>query len=279
MFWDFGGFGYGGFGDDGVDRSGWKDKSDAAIRREDQAKHLFDAFLEKSKASQVFPVTEEVVPPAVHLTDACWKTFKKYVVAKGCTTKRREATFDERKKSGDSRKGKLYVISVTVPVHPDQAKEAMAEKKRKAAEVAEEKRQKAAAAAEKKRIEAELRAEEERQLQAKIKEEYASIESSFFEKKVLTEQDSNITNEPAKKKLKLSVPLNRILQHADSIHQDRARAISNEVSKELNEERTRLLSELSTKFRAIETNRKQEAQDRCNSIKKCIEDMAVAAKE
>jgi len=116
---DFGG-GYGGGYGDGVDRSGWSDKSAAALRRECQAKQLFKDFLEecKDKPHAAFPVTQEVVPCKVHLTNACWASFKRSVVAKGCKAKRREATVQERIASKDKRKSRMYVISITCPVNP-----------------------------------------------------------------------------------------------------------------------------------------------------------------
>lgn len=56
------------------------------------------------------------------------------------------ATVEERAATGDKRKGKMYVISITCPVHPSKAledkakKEAAAvEKKKKAEEAAERK--------------------------------------------------------------------------------------------------------------------------------------------
>jgi hypothetical protein len=143
--------GFGGFGGGceydhyGPNRSNWREKSDAAVRRATQAKRLFDEFLEKQGQETTFPVTQEVVPPAVHLTDACWKTFKKYVTSKGCTTKRREATREERIASKDSRNGKMYVISVTCPTNPS----LLEEQKQKDAAALEEQKKKAAAAAEK----------------------------------------------------------------------------------------------------------------------------------
>ena len=42
----------------------------------------------------------------VHLTQACWKTFKQFVIAKSCKAKRRVATPAEKRASGETRKGK-----------------------------------------------------------------------------------------------------------------------------------------------------------------------------
>jgi len=100
----------------GVNRSGWAEKSDAAIRRENAANDLFDAFLKKCASydpndKSIFPITEEVVKANVYLTGPCYTSFRKRVLAKNCKVKRREATPQERKESGDKRKGKLYVIN------------------------------------------------------------------------------------------------------------------------------------------------------------------------
>ena len=59
-------------------------KSDAALRREREAVDLVSSFLEtaNSQSGSSFPLTEEIVPAHCHLTDACWKTLKKQVVAK-----------------------------------------------------------------------------------------------------------------------------------------------------------------------------------------------------
>jgi hypothetical protein len=43
--------GMGGMGDFDVDRRGWKDKSNAAERREDEAKKCFLEFLERTTTS------------------------------------------------------------------------------------------------------------------------------------------------------------------------------------------------------------------------------------
>ncbi len=70
----------------------------------------------------IFPITEEVVDANVHLTEACWTTFRKRVENKGCKAKRRVATVEERAATGDKRKGKMYVISITCPVQRRKAR-------------------------------------------------------------------------------------------------------------------------------------------------------------
>ena len=122
LFLGYDDHGYGGYDDWGPNRSGWAEKSDAASRREHQANSQFDDFLKRCSAldanDKSFPITEEVVQANVHLTGACWSSFRKRVVGKGCKVKRREATHVERKASGDTRKGKLYVISSHAPSTP-----------------------------------------------------------------------------------------------------------------------------------------------------------------
>jgi hypothetical protein len=116
--------------DERVDRSDWRDKSDAALRREHQAKELLDAFLQEAESMTTFPVTkDDLVPASLHLTFECWKSFKEYAVKKGCTTKRRVATMPERIAAKDMRKGKMYVVAVTIPAHPSVAKDVALAKK------------------------------------------------------------------------------------------------------------------------------------------------------
>lgn len=156
----FGGYGY----DDGGlpgrgERDGWAEKSSAATAREDCAKKMLDSWIELCSKFDVakFPVEEaSLIPAKVHLTDACWKSFRKYAInEKGVKVGRREATPQERKESGDKRRGKLYVISVKLLVHPSNAVEASKTKKEKA-KVALEKRKEREAQREEERKLAEL---------------------------------------------------------------------------------------------------------------------------
>lgn len=209
--WSYGGF-YGSSlfrslyddGDDfGPNRRNWADKSEAALRRERTAISLFTAFIGKCTglSETDFPVTEEVVKANTHLTDACWKSFRKTVEARGCKAKRREATIQERIESKDKRKGKLYVISVTCPVHPSKVEE----EKKKARLAAERKAQKAK----------EDREERERLAvlhQTQVKEEYAQI----------------VKGEPVTG----NVTSGAVLKHAQSVHEERVSQIRSEVAKE-----------------------------------------------
>jgi len=111
----YGGYGggYGGFDDDTVDRSHFRDKSDAAEAREVAAKKTFSAALLKREMNGEKTLwLENLIKPSVHLTDACWKDFRKFVVSHGCSCKRVEATAEEKKKCGAKRKGKCFFISV-----------------------------------------------------------------------------------------------------------------------------------------------------------------------
>jgi hypothetical protein len=164
------------FGDDGViNLSDWRVKSDASIRRQTEAIALFDKFLEEKKKATVFPITEDLVPVTTHLTEPCWHTFRRHAESKGCHAKRRLATVSERE-GVKERKGKMYVVSVTVPVHPSQAVAVNEEKKRQAELEAAKRKGKAQASAARKKAEQEhledIRRENEQARQAVIRREY-----------------------------------------------------------------------------------------------------------
>lgn len=165
------GFGY--YDDEGrVDRAGWSAKSAAASRRERQAKQLLDGFLDqcsKLNPSTDFPRTcDNLVTADIHLTQPCWLSFRKYALSRGCQVKRREATVAERRATGDKRKGKMYVISATLPVHPSRAVQAAENRKVQAA---------AASAKRKEREEkkAEVRAREEQIKRQRIADAYHRV--------------------------------------------------------------------------------------------------------
>jgi hypothetical protein len=66
----FGSYGeYGGY-DEGLNRGDWAEKSQKALEREAFAKASFDLFLKRCEALTTFPVTEVIVQPSNHLTDA-----------------------------------------------------------------------------------------------------------------------------------------------------------------------------------------------------------------
>ena len=137
-----------------VNRSGWSDKSAAASRREAQAKQLLDTFLEQCAKlpPSSFPKTEEnLVTADIHLTNPCWSSFRKYALSKGCQVKRREASLTERRVTHDKRKGKMYVVSATLPVHPSQAVQAQKEKEEQAAVAAAKRKEREQKRAEEKK--------------------------------------------------------------------------------------------------------------------------------
>jgi|Transcript_18077 hypothetical protein len=264
FYGDFDGYG-GDFDGYGPDRGNWSDKSQAAIRRENQAHVLVDAFFEKCKTVEVFPVTEVVVPPKVHLTNACWKSFKEYVISRGCTTKRREATCQERVESGDKRSGKLYVISVTVSVHPSKAEEEKLAQKKKAKE-----------AAEKRQLEQERKAAIEKELCERTKREYQAVVDSLDNKtaSVFKEQDMNQESDkpsPNKKQKTITVPKSRFLAHADCMHQNRLQEIHTLISREKTAEQSKMWLELEQRMEAKKVKLQTEAKEYMSSIKAAIE--------
>eukprot|EP00985_Skeletonema_marinoi_P011299 scaffold5359_cov112-Skeletonema_marinoi.AAC.8 len=263
---------YDGFG--GPDRRCWADKSEAALRRERTADGKFDDFLKKCSAldmndKSIFPLTEEVVDASTHLTEACWKTFRKRVENKGCKAKRRQATLEERVASGDHRKGKLYVISITCPVHPSKAKD-------------EKLKKEAAAAAKKKK--AEEAAEHKARLAAmhkeKVSETYAKIVGEEHD-------DSNTQHKtPGKAKaatmdsfVNVKVTSADLLQHAMTVHnkrqteirlanQSEERKLMSELMKKLEEEK----QELRRKMKSNESKLIEGAKAEYEEVKGKIEE-------
>jgi hypothetical protein len=289
-----------GFDDYGPDRSGWRDKSDAAARRERQAQHLFDQFLHsvaENDPTTSFPLTQDVIPPEVHLTGACYTSFRKYVASKGCTAKRREATPTERSNlsTKDRRSAKMYVVRITVPVHPAQAMENERRNKEAAAKRDEKKRE----AEQKARIEAERKRKLEHELDEKTKQEYASVVSYVMESSSTTvsvekenvvpetnnnhddNDDDDDVKESPKKRLKttgggpllaITVPQARILQHAQEMLEIKKVAIHRQMDVENMKERLQILRELAKKYQEKKEAEMKKAQEHCDRIKKAIMD-------
>ena len=100
MFAFYGGFG--GFDDDGFDRSNFREKSAAAQRREDSAKAAFDAMCKRTEEETPAKVTVELLKPGTHLTQPCWTAFNKHVKRRaGWSAKRRVATNEEKRAAGE----------------------------------------------------------------------------------------------------------------------------------------------------------------------------------
>ncbi len=181
----------------------------------------------------IFPLTEEVVDASTHLTETCWKTFRKRVENKGCKAKRREATFAERLDSGDKRKGKLYVISITCPVHPSKAKE---DKEKKEAAAAAKKKKAEEVAARKTRLAA-LHKEKVSEMYAKIIGEHDESDNQHKtpgKAKATTTMDSFVN---------VKVKSADLLQHAMTVHSQR----QNEIRLTNQSEERKLMSELMKK--------------------------------
>jgi len=104
----------GGF--DEIDRSDFKEISDAAMTRLESAKATFDTFLKEVELKGQKAVTKDhLLTPDVHLVDACWKLFSKHVKAQGCIAHRIKATEEEKKTYKQTRKGPVYFVNVKIP--------------------------------------------------------------------------------------------------------------------------------------------------------------------
>uniref|UniRef100_A0A7S3K4B8 Uncharacterized protein n=1 Tax=Aureoumbra lagunensis TaxID=44058 RepID=A0A7S3K4B8_9STRA len=123
----FNGIGFVGFGLrpgvsgwDFIDRSGFAEKSQAAMRREKAAKDAFDEF-RAAVEKQGAPVTKKdfLLPPS-HLTSACYADFRKHVLASpGWTCRRRRATEQEKSIFKEKRKAPVYFIDLSYkPIDP-----------------------------------------------------------------------------------------------------------------------------------------------------------------
>ena len=95
------------------------EKSACAIKRESRVRMNLDSFLREcvTMLATSFPTTKEIASAKEHLTDACWRTLRTHVSSIGCTVQRREITLIERALISRKyiRKGKMFVITVTVP--------------------------------------------------------------------------------------------------------------------------------------------------------------------
>jgi hypothetical protein len=237
------------FGGDGVNRRNWADKSQAAIRREHQAKQLFDTFVEDcntTKQDTDFPLTQDAVVPAdIHLTDACWKSFRKYVEAKGCQAKRREALYAERK--GATRKGKMYVIHIVVPAHPARAVEAANLKKQQSEEAAQKRKEQAAALQAK-------REEKAKEVQTKSKAAYDIIMNEMQGGVHDKENTSNKKDDDGAKVVidTKGITSNDVNKFADKAHYERLNEIRSTIEKEKSQLVKQVLEQIETKKRGLE---------------------------
>lgn len=254
---------------DGPDRSYWNEKSEAAMRRETQAIGMFNSHLQRLKPFEksAFPVTADLIPCTLHLTGPCWQTFKAYVMKAGCSAKRREATPEERAKI--KKTSKVYVISVTVPTHPDDLQEAARSKKEADAAAAEEKKRKQ-----------KLKEEKERLLQIKTAEEYTTILDLLKENttasttSLLTDQTNMVEAGSKKRKAdsslettSVTVPRARLLKYADDMHTKQKYMIDQDLAKE----RRKLIAEVDRRMAERKKSLIEEAEEKLKLIKDTIE--------
>jgi len=93
--------------------SGYAQKSQAALRREEAAIEAFDAF-RQAQTTPTTKMTAILLQPSHHLASPCYTTFAKHVRSfPGWRAKRREATPAEKIASKETRKGKVYFVSVS----------------------------------------------------------------------------------------------------------------------------------------------------------------------
>ena len=103
----FGGFD---FDDDHLHRGDWSEKSGAASAREEAARVAFTALVKETST----PTTVELLKPSTHLTQPCWRDFKKFIGQHaGWSAKRRQATEAEKRQHGETRKAAVYFVDVT----------------------------------------------------------------------------------------------------------------------------------------------------------------------
>jgi len=262
--------GYGGFGgcfDDGPDRRNWADKSDAAIRRENQAKKLFDDFLNTvDQETPSYPYSNEVIPAEVHLTSSCYTSFRKYVIAKGCKCVRREITMDEKKKLPNSnrRNCKMYVCKITIPTSPKNLMQAKAdiEQKKKQAD-------------KRKRVEAERKRKIEQDLVETTKQEHLLAVAHVVGNK------ENVSNGSPTKRLKvtpitITVPQTRILEYHESILYAERSKIRRNLCSQKESELDQLQKEINQKYEAKKTAELQASQAHFDQVKKVIVDAMIS---
>ena len=103
-----------GYSDD-VGRHTWRSKSDAAMRREQQAKDAFTSLKAQAhKDGVAHKTTFDLLPPSVHLTQPCWKTFRQFVTGHaGWSISRTAATAAEKAEHKETRQATVYFTTLT----------------------------------------------------------------------------------------------------------------------------------------------------------------------
>jgi len=93
-----------------VDRTGWKEISDAAQKRYDDAVALFDKYLKDEKRDE--NNWYRLLQPQQHLTDATWRLFRKHVEKNDFQSRRLKLTDDEKAKAHEKRLAPVYYVEV-----------------------------------------------------------------------------------------------------------------------------------------------------------------------
>jgi len=87
-------------GEDPLNRACWSAKSEIALKREAEAFHKFDQLVAETLQTPEEPASGSLIGPELHLTDPCFKTFRKYVMRHpGWSVKRRLATEEEKSRA------------------------------------------------------------------------------------------------------------------------------------------------------------------------------------
>mmetsp|Transcript_9241 Transcript_9241/g.11661 ORF Transcript_9241/g.11661 Transcript_9241/m.11661 type:complete len:297 (+) Transcript_9241:71-961(+) len=258
-----------------IDNSAWAEKSEAALGREQAAIRTFqETFLPQAKQATSFPFTiEGLIAPDNHLTDACWRTFKKTVIAHGCATKRREVSIMEKNAlRSKARKGKMYAIDVSISCHPDQALQKLKEKQDKAVEK-EKKKEEAA----------KVKEEQEKKMKALVEEEYNMLQELVFSGKkrsacvddveVLKGKDA-VKETVEAKKIKLEAPVARLIQRCDTIYSAKRSDLYSKIAREKVAEKTKLLQALEESFQKKTKEAVAKMNTECAFMKQVVKDVS-----
>jgi len=107
-------YGMYGFDDGGVDRSGFAEKSAAAQGREDKAKRAFLELKaeERAEIRAHGRTTYDLLQPSMHLTQACYRSFRQFVKGHpGWDCKRVKATDEQKREFKEKRSCSVYFVN------------------------------------------------------------------------------------------------------------------------------------------------------------------------
>jgi len=276
--------------------------------RERQATSIFhDRFLKQAREATSFPFTiENLIHPTLHLTDACWRDFKKEVIRHGCSVKRRAINTQEKKDlNRKARNGNMYFISVTIKSNPEQAVDDMKQRVEKTEAAKKIKKEKAEFQVEQIRLKVLEDNKKEVEVRALVTNEYAQLEQEVLKvegaqnicmnsKKRSSKNDDDpdlllptkihkvettttISKNHSTSTLQITAPIQRMLAEADTKYLQKVMKIKGNIWEEAMEEKKKMMDELDEKMIAEEEKRIQKAMDFRNVIKEKIE-MVYASK-